>query len=87
MRKLIVGFTLFTSFAYAYDGTPNAPLRGYTAAAIRYALSRWRALTRYIDDGQLEIGRVEMWRGGEGLAYLFPALSVAGPHYPDPAPF
>jgi len=22
-----------------------------TAAAIRYALSRWRALTRYIDDG------------------------------------
>jgi transposase len=26
-----------------------------TAAVIRYALSRWRALTRYIDDGQLEI--------------------------------
>ena len=26
-----------------------------TAAAIRYALSRWRALTRYLDDGQLEI--------------------------------
>jgi transposase len=26
-----------------------------TAAAIRYALSRWRALTRYIDDGLLEV--------------------------------
>jgi transposase len=26
-----------------------------TAAAIRYALSRWRVLTRYVDDGQLEI--------------------------------
>jgi hypothetical protein len=26
-----------------------------TAAAIRYALPRWRALTRYIDDGLLEI--------------------------------
>lgn len=26
-----------------------------TAAAIRYALSRWRALTRYVDDGHLEI--------------------------------
>jgi hypothetical protein len=26
-----------------------------TAAAIRYALSRWQALTRYVDDGQLEI--------------------------------
>jgi hypothetical protein len=26
-----------------------------TAAAIRYALSRWRALTRYVEDGRLEI--------------------------------
>ena len=26
-----------------------------TAAAIRYARSRWRALTRYVDDGELEI--------------------------------
>jgi hypothetical protein len=26
-----------------------------TAAAIRYALARWRALVRYIDDGSLEI--------------------------------
>jgi transposase len=26
-----------------------------TAGAIRYALSRWRALTRYTDDGRLEI--------------------------------
>jgi hypothetical protein len=26
-----------------------------TAAAIRYALSHWRALTRYVDDGLLEI--------------------------------
>src|SRR5258708_39952326 len=25
------------------------------AAAIRYALSHWRALTRYVDDGRLEI--------------------------------
>jgi transposase len=39
-----------------------------TAEAIRYALSRWRALTRYVDDGQIEIGRVEMWRGGLDLA-------------------
>jgi transposase len=29
--------------------------KGETAAAIRYALSRWRALTRYVDDGLLEI--------------------------------
>lgn len=26
-----------------------------TTGAIRYSLSRWRALTRYIDDGRLEI--------------------------------
>jgi hypothetical protein len=26
-----------------------------TAGTIRYALSRWRALTRYVDDGLLEI--------------------------------
>jgi hypothetical protein len=26
-----------------------------TAVAIRYALSRWRALTRYLDDGSIEI--------------------------------
>ena len=26
-----------------------------TALAIRYALSRWTALTRYIDDGRIEI--------------------------------
>ena len=26
-----------------------------TAAAIRYALSRWRALCRYLDDGRVEI--------------------------------
>ena len=49
-----------------------------TAAAIRYALALLNALERYCDDGRIEIGRVEMWRGGVGLAYLYPALSVAG---------
>jgi transposase len=39
-----------------------------TTAAIRYSLSHWKALTRYLDDGLLEIGRVEMWRGSLGLA-------------------
>jgi hypothetical protein len=31
------------------------PPKSDTAAAIRYALSRWRTLTRYVDDGHLEI--------------------------------
>jgi hypothetical protein len=29
--------------------------RSETASAIRHALSRWRTLKRYIDDGMLEI--------------------------------
>jgi hypothetical protein len=32
-----------------------------TAGAIRYALSLWRALTRYLDDGLLESGRYIIW--------------------------
>ena len=31
-----------------------------TAGAIRYALSHWRALTRYIDDGLLEIDNLSL---------------------------
>jgi transposase len=42
--------------------------------AVSYILKNWRALTRYLEDGDLAIGRVEMWRGGLGSAYLFPAF-------------
>ena len=34
------------------------------AKAIRYALSRWKALVRYLGDGRLEMSRVDDWRGG-----------------------
>ncbi len=38
------------------DATLAKPSRkSDTAAAIRYALFRWKPLTRYVDDGQLEI--------------------------------
>lgn len=30
-------------------------IKSETAAAMRYSISRWRALTRYVDDGRLEI--------------------------------
>ncbi len=33
----------------------NLSSKSQTAGAIRYALSRWRALTRYTEDGLLEI--------------------------------
>ena len=50
-----------------------------TAKALDYTLKRWQALTRYLDDGQLPIGRVEMWRryGRLGLVCL-PQLSQRG---------
>ena len=47
-----------------------------TAEAIRYALSRWRALTRYVDDGQIEIDNSAAERALRAVAlgrknYLF----------------
>ena len=47
-----------------------------TAGAIRYALSRWRALTRYVDDGLLEIDNSAAERALRAVAigrknYLF----------------
>jgi len=38
-----------------------------TAIAVRYALGRWNALLRYVDDGRIEIGRVENRRSGFSL--------------------
>lgn len=42
--------------------------------ALDYSLKRWQALTRFLEDGALPIGRVEMWRGG-----LRRGLSVSAP--------
>ena len=54
-----------------------------TAAAIRYALSRWRALTRYVDDGQLEIDNNAAERALRVVAlgrknYLFAGSNAGG---------
>jgi len=54
-----------------------------TAGAIRYALSRWRALTRYTEDGLLEIDnsaaeqalRALLW---EGKNFLFVGSDCGG---------
>ena len=39
-----------------------------TAAAIRYALTRWRALTRYLDDGRIELDNSAAERALRGVA-------------------
>jgi transposase len=41
---------------------PRSPL----GQAIRYTLNNWKALNRYTEAPFLDIGRVEMWRGGLG---------------------
>jgi transposase len=54
-----------------------------TATAIRYALSRWRALTRYLDDGQIEMDNSAAERALRTVAlgrknYLFAGSDAGG---------
>jgi transposase len=54
-----------------------------TAAAIRYALSRWRALSRYLDDGQIEMDNSAAERALRTVAlgrknYLFAGSDAGG---------
>ncbi len=59
-----------------------------TAAAIRYALSRWRALLRYVDDGLLEIDNNSAERALRRVAlgrenYLFAGADAGGSYCPS----
>jgi hypothetical protein len=47
--------------------SPSA--KSETAAAIRYALSHWRALNRYTEDGLLEIDNSAAERALRAVAY------------------
>jgi hypothetical protein len=59
-----------------------------TAMAVRYALSRWEALLRYVNDGRIEIGRVEDRRGGCSLPVdSWPRFRAASSVRADIAPF
>ncbi len=54
-----------------------------TTAAIRYALSRWDALARYVDDGRIEIDNNAAERALRGVAlgrknYLFAGSDAGG---------
>lgn len=56
-----------------------------TAAAIRYALSRWRALTRYLEDGRIEIDNSAAERALRAVAlgrknFLFCGSDAGGDH-------
>ena len=50
------------------------------AEAVNYTLTQWTELNVFCSDGAVPIGRVGMWRGGLGSAYLFPAFRSPVPH-------
>jgi len=59
------------------------PAKSKLAGALRYSLSRWPALTRYIDDGRLEIDNNSAERALRGVAvgrknYLFAGSDIGG---------
>jgi transposase len=59
------------------------PRKSDTALAIRYALSRWRALSRYIDDGRIEMDNSAAERALRTVAlgrknYLFAGSDAGG---------
>ncbi len=78
--------------AWASEMLQRVSAKSDLAQAIGYTLGHWQALVRYCDDGRIEIGRVEMWRGGRrsGLSVSAPfvwrcpsTLAVApSPHPP-----
>jgi hypothetical protein len=54
-RQARAGPLLLEMRAWLQETLQRLPKRGDLAKAIRYALRRWMALTRYLDDGTIEI--------------------------------
>ena len=62
---------------------PKLSQKSDTTAAVKYALSRWEALTRYADDGRLEIDNNAAERALRAVAlgrenYLFAGSDAGG---------
>jgi hypothetical protein len=71
--------------AWLTGALARVPARGDLAAAIRYALSRWEALTRYAADGRLEADNNPVERAIRPLAigrknWLFAGSDAGGHH-------
>ena len=76
---------LLDSLRQWFEATlPQLSRKSETTAAIRYALSRWDALTRYIEDGHIEIDNNAAERSLRGVGplgrknYLFAGSDVGG---------
>jgi transposase len=69
--------------AWFYEALDGLSKKSETARAIRYALGRWVALTRYVDDGELEIDNNAAERALRPVAlgrknYLFAGSDAGG---------
>jgi hypothetical protein len=63
---------------------------GKLAKALRYGLNHWDGLCLLLDDGRVEIGRVDDWRGGcrsQGVAVVRRRSPNAGVSFRTVAPF
>jgi transposase len=83
-RQARAGPLLTSLHDWLHDTVRFLPRKSALAEAIRYALGRWTALTRYVDDGRIEIDNNPAERALRGVAlgrknYLF-AGSDAGGH-------
>lgn len=84
VRQARAGPLLAALHAWLLDTTGALPRKSALAGAIHYALARWAALTRYIDDGRIEVDNNPAERALRAVAlgrknYLF-AGSDAGGH-------
>jgi transposase len=83
MRRARAGPLLAALKTWLEATRPKLSGKSDLAAAIRYALSRWDALTRYCDDGRLEIDNNAAKRSIRPLAlgrknYLFAGSDAGG---------
>ena len=83
VRQARAGPLLAALHDWLHDTTRALPRKSALAGAIHYALGRWAALTRYIDDGRIEIDNNPAERALRGVAlgrknYLFAGSDKGG---------
>lgn len=82
-RQARAGPLLAALHAWLHDAVRALPRKSVLAGAIHYALARWTALTRYVDDGRIEIDNNPAERALRGVAlgrknYLFAGSDTGG---------
>jgi len=83
IRQARAGPLLQELYQYLVDTVRTLSKKSELAGAIRYALSRWTALTRYRDDGRIEIDNSAAERALRSVAlgrknYLFAGADTGG---------